>query len=388
MKASNFLLFCAVIMVNACTKSDNPDNGFIGTSSNAKQQLPNLKIDSTVAIFMDKYNIPGVTLAVARNGKMIYRKGYGFADVAAERKVQISNVFRISALSKTFTVVAIMKLVEDNRLHLDTKVFGSSGILGTVFGKQAYNTNLLNITVRDLMQEIVGGWRDDHSDPMLSEPDLSVSQLISRTLDNQMLTAPPGTTYTPSNFAYCLLGRIIEKISGISYADYIKIKVFEPCGISDMLIAGNTQAERKPDEVLYYGYNDEDPYGFNITRMDASEGWLASAEDVLRFLVSTDNFPTKVDLLSPSSIATITTPSVANPAYGSGWFIDHDNWWNNGSLPGASSVMIRTGNGFCWVVLCNSRSLQPGYTSDLNNLMWSVVNDKNTTWPDTRLDLF
>jgi CubicO group peptidase (beta-lactamase class C family) len=202
------------------------------------------------------------------------------------------------------------------------------------------------------------------------------------------LSAAPGTKYISSNFTYFLLGRIIEKVTNVSYQSFLKVKVFEPCGIGDMQIAGNTKSDRKANEVTYYGYGDENPYGFNISRMDAGDGWLANAQDILKFLVSTDGFPTKADLITSSSIQTITTPSSTSTNYASGWFINSDNWTNLGNLPGSSAEMVRTGNGFCWTILCNSRSTESQYLSDLDNIIWSVVNNKDTQWPAANIDLF
>ncbi|MBV4358489.1 serine hydrolase domain-containing protein [Pinibacter aurantiacus] len=387
MKACPFLLLCAIITFEACSKSDSTNNATSNAlNSGISQQVPNLKVDSAISSFMRKYNIPGAALAISRNGKMVYLKGYGFADATSKTSVTGSSLFRITGLSKTFTAVAIMKLVEDKRLTLDTKVFGADGVLGTTYGTQPYNTNLQGITVRDLMQETTG-WPADGEDPMYVHSDYNASQLVSWTLDNRPLTVAPGTTYLSSNFTYFLLGRIIEKITNVSYKDYVKVKVLEPCGIGDMQIAGNTKKDRKQNEVTYYGYSDEDPYGFNIARMDADAGWLANAQDILKFLVSTDGFTSKADLLTSASLQAITMPP-AGSNYASGWFVNGDNWTNIGNLPGSSSEIVRTGGGFCWTILCNSRSTDANYLTDLDNIIWSVVNNKDTQWPAANIDLF
>jgi CubicO group peptidase (beta-lactamase class C family) len=386
MKAYPFLLLSAIIAFEACSKSDSINNATSTTTSGISQQVPNIKVDSAMGSFMRKYNIPGAAVAISRNGKMVYLKGYGFADATSKTSVTGSSLFRIAGLSKTFTAVAIMKLVEDKRLTLDAKVFGTDGILGTTYGTQPYAANLQNITVRNLMQE-TAGWPADGSDPMYAHPDYTASQLVSWTIDNRPLTTAPGTTYMPSNFTYFLLGRIIEKITNIAYKDYVKVKVLEACGIGDMQIAGNTKSDRKQNEVTYYGYSDEDPYGFNIARMDANAGWLANAQDILKFLVSTDGFTSKVDLLTSASLQAITTTS-AGSNYASGWFVNGDNWTNIGNLPGSSGEIVRTGGGFCWTILCNSRSTDPNYLVDLDNIVWSVINNKDTQWPAANIDLF
>src|SRR4029079_11605684 len=134
------------------------------------------------------------------------------------------------------------------------------GVLGTTYGHTPYGTNIEKITVQNLLEHTGGGWTTDNQDPMFSHPEMNQKQLISWVLDNRPLDNAPGTHYAYSNFGYCLLGRIIEKVTGQSYAGYVQQAVLGPCGISDMAIAGNTEADRRSSEVRYYGQSGEDPY--------------------------------------------------------------------------------------------------------------------------------
>lgn len=82
----------------------------------------------------------------------------------------------------------------------------------------------------------------------------------------------PGQNWAYSNFGYCVLGRVIEKITSKPYDEYVQQSVLNPCGITTMQLAGNTQADRRADEVVYYGQGEQDPYGMPVTRMDAFGG--------------------------------------------------------------------------------------------------------------------
>ena len=117
-----------------------------------------------------------------------------------------------------------------------------------------------------------------------------------------------------------MLGRVIEKVSGMKYEDYVK-KVLAQCGVTRMEIAGSTQADRKPDEVVYY---DNIQYTMNVRRMDAHGGWIASPIDLVRFMAKTDGFASKVDILNAVNEDTLFTGSPLNPGYGMGWSLVQD----------------------------------------------------------------
>ena len=146
-------------------------------------------------------------------------------------------------------------------------MFGKGGILGTRYGRQPYRPYVADITVEHLLTHTAGGWSNKQRDPMFGNPHMNHAQLISWTLDNVALTNPPGTAHAYSNFGYCVLGRVIEKITGQPYGNCVNTAVLGRCGISGMRIAGNTRAQRAPDEVRYYP--DGNPYGMNVTRTDA-----------------------------------------------------------------------------------------------------------------------
>ncbi|MGO4290748.1 serine hydrolase domain-containing protein [Chitinophaga sp. RAB17] len=348
------------------------------------QNLP--AIDNTVTTFMKQYHVPGMAIAITHHGKLVYAKGYGYADTLQQSTATTNSLFRIASVSKCITATAILTLVDAKKLSLDATVFGKKGILGTTYGQPPYAENLRKITVRQLLQHTAGGWTNNGTDPMFSHPAMSADELISWTITHQPLQNTPGTVYAYSNFGYCILGRIIEKVSGMPYEAYVKKAVLQPCGITTMQIGGNTLAQRKPNEVVYYGQHGEQPYIYNITRMDAHGGWIASATDLARLLVHVDGFPAPSDILTGTAITAMSTASTANPGYALGWAVNpYHNWWHSGSLPGTASEIIRSHHGFTWVMLCNTRT-DSSFFNDLDGLLWEAVNDPNTPWP--AVDLF
>ncbi len=355
-------------------------------------------IDSTITDFMTKNDIPGSAVAIAKNGRLVFSKGYGFADESTRESVGATSLFRIASISKSITSVAIMKLVEEGKLSLSDKVFGKGGILGTQYGTLPYSKYEKEITIEHLLTHTAGGkaWDNSYSifgssDPMFSHEEMNQSQLIGWVLDTHDPSEPPGTTYSYSNFGYCVLGRVVEAKTNQSYESYVQNNILKPMGISTMRIGGDSKAERYPGEVVYYdGEFFSNPYGslihgMAIRRMDAHGGWIASAIDLTRFMVNVDGFSTKPDFLNQASIQTMTTPSSANKYYAKGWSVNRkNNWWHGGSLPGTTSILVRTSSGFCWAFLVNTRKGRR-FSLELDKIIWKVINGV-TSWPN--IDLF
>ncbi|RYZ62394.1 MAG: class A beta-lactamase-related serine hydrolase [Chitinophagaceae bacterium] len=334
-------------------------------------------IDNAVQGFMTTYAIPGVSVAITKGEKLVYAKSYGKMGGADNNPVTNNSLYRIASVSKPVTGIGIMKLLEGGKLTLDSKVFGPGSILGADFPTAPAGVH--DITVRHLLHHTVGAWGNDGNDPMFKQQTFTHTQLINWTLANYPATSGRGT-YRYSNFGYSLLGRVIEKLSGKTYEQYIKEDVLAPAGITAMTIGGNTLADRKPGEVVYTGQNNFSPYVYNVTRMDAHGGWLASATDLARLAVRVDGFTGKADILKPATITTMTTPS-NNSGYAGGWLVNSaNNWWHTGGIPGTAALIVRTASGYTWTVLCNSRSYNANFDTALDNLLWPVVNNPATPW--------
>lgn len=321
---------------------------------------------------IDAAGVAGLSIAIAKDGELVYARAFGMADPEAGEATRPDHRFRIASISKPITAVAIMRLVESAELSLDDPVFGDAGILGNDYGTEPYSDDLESITVQHLMEHTSGGWTAD-DDPMYQRPEIAGDEFISWVLDTYPLVNTPGEVYAYSNFGYCLLGRVIEHTTGQPYDEYVIENVLAPCGISAMEIAGDTLADRRPDEVVYVGGA---PYDLPVARMDANGGWLASATDLVRFAVRVDDFATVPDILDGATIAEMTTPSAAEPSYAKGWQVDDlGNWWHIGSLDGTSTVLVRTSDGFCWAALANGNGI------DLHPVIWEMVNAVGGNWP-------
>ncbi|MGA7030828.1 MAG: serine hydrolase domain-containing protein [Candidatus Acidiferrales bacterium] len=332
--------------------------------------------------FMVKYSVPGMSIAITRRGKFVYEHHFGMVDKDAAQQVLATSLFRIASVTKPITSVTVFSLIEKGRLNLNDKVFGASGILGTQYGKTPYGQYVTDITVDHLLTHTCGGWPNDSTDPMFRFDSWDHAKLIGWTLQNLPLRYPPGQHWAYSNFGYCLLGRVIEQVTGQPYADYVQANILAPCGISDMRIAGNKLNQRAVNEVVYYGQYGEDPYKMNVTRMDSHGGWIATPSDLAIFLDHVAGAGNVPGLLKPETITTMTTPSPAYPQgaagkYARGWMVRDNgagNWWHSGSLPGTTTIMVHTATGLCWAALANTRT-EPSdeIGTAIDNMVWDMV---------------
>src|SRR5699024_266726 len=346
-------------------------------------------IDDEIRGFMGRYDVPGLSLAITKDGNLVYAKGYGWADKEMAAKVDTSSTFRIASLSKFITSIGIMTLQEKGALSLGDKVFGQGAILGTNYGTPPYSEYVRDITIRDLLQHQLGGWANssDDSDPAFERADLmTVGELISWTLDNRPLENPPGTVFDYSNLGYQILGLVIEKLSSHTYAQFIQKNVLTAAGITNMHIAGGGRAK---NEVRYYGQDGREPFSYGsgvLSRLNSAGGWIASAIDLMRIMVRSDGFNTVPDMLDPSTIEMMTTPSDSSN-YAFGLYVNSlDNWWHSGSLTGTETWIVRAHQGFNWVILMNTKSYDGNFISDLDGLIWPAVYNADTHWPE--IDLF
>src|SRR5262249_10283451 len=159
-----------------------------------------------------------------------YEEAFGFADLDARTALSPAHRFRIASISKPITSVAIFKLIEQGKLALADRVFGSSGDLQNDYGPVPPGARIGDITIEHLLTHTAGGWPNDETDPMGKQHALDHAGLIAWTLKTRPLDHPPGAVFAYSNFGYCLLGRVIEKVTGRAYAAFVEAAVLSQAG--------------------------------------------------------------------------------------------------------------------------------------------------------------
>ena len=185
---------------------------FLNINSNAQTGVfvPELaKFDTAMLNLLSTYNVPGGQLAITYRGRLVYNRGFGFADTSTQDLVKPNSIFRIASVSKTITGLACMQLFENGFLNLDDKVFGNNGILNDAIYQTILDPRDTLITVRMLLHH-GGGWdRYITTDPMFNAYNIattmgfasppSPSVVIQYVLAHTMLDFIPGTQAQYSN---------------------------------------------------------------------------------------------------------------------------------------------------------------------------------------------
>ena len=323
--------------------------------------------------FLGQFFAPALSVAIVRDSKFVYERPWGMADTKQHVECSNTSLFRIASVTKPITSVAIFTLLEQGKLNLNDKVFGPSGILADDYGK-TFRQYVTDVTVDHLLTHTSGGWPNDDTDPMFHNNSWDHKKLITESIATLPLTYVPGTHWAYSNFGYCILGRVIEKLTVQTYEQYIKDNILRRCDLTDMRIAGNTLEDRATNEVKYYDRTGRDPYGMNVARMDSHGGWIATPSDLTAFFVHIDGFKHTEQLLSDDTLRRMTSPTTANSHYAKGLFVNpQNNWWHGGSLPGTATISVRTHSDFCWSVFTNTQSKFGDMASALDRLPWHMV---------------
>lgn len=385
-------------------------------------------LDGTIASFLTEHDVPGASLAVTRGGKLVYARGFGYADRDAKQPVESKSLFRIASVSKPLTAVAVLQLVEDGKLGLRDLAFDRIGPDYAEAVAGAKDPRIRQITVLHCLQH-TGGWdrsasRDLIAFPReiaatLNVPTPPTSRQIVQYLTQTALDFAPGEKHAYSNVGYLVLGRIIEAVTGMAYEDYVKTSVLKRVGIHTAGLGRAQLEHRLPDEVRYYNRTNKtgpslyDPakkiqvpvqYGYdNLEGYDAHGGWVATPTQLVRFASDFDGVRAP-RLLKVATVRTMWErpegragrddkgqPSASY--YGCGWNVrpvaatNSGNAWHAGFIVGTESMLMRLHDGIDWAILLNKAQTADGQS--LTGILDSVVNghlSKIARWPST--DLF
>jgi CubicO group peptidase (beta-lactamase class C family) len=244
-------------------------------------------VDKAIHDFMDTIGCQAATVAVSRDGRLVYSRGYGWSDKEKKKRVAPDALMRIASVSKPITAAAVRNAIRANQLSLDTKAFELIAVKAP--GGKVADARIGDITVGQLLEH-KGGWdREKSFDPMFRtrriEKELSFTK-PARPVNviEYMLTQPlqftPGEKTVYSNFGYCVLGRVLEKVMKKPYSECIQQSVCKPLGLKDIKVGSSDSKKRDAREVWYPVADD----AFSIEVMDAHGGLIASAPALCQFL--------------------------------------------------------------------------------------------------------
>jgi D-alanyl-D-alanine carboxypeptidase len=304
------------------------------------------EIDHYITAQIQRLHIPGASLAIVRDGRIINAQGYGFANLELKAPATKDTVYEIGSISKQFTATAVMMLVEERKVHPDdpiTKYFPEA--------PEAWR----DITVRHLLNHTSGiqnhvavpHWLDVFRTNLAFETSPPRDELL-KMFFKLPLEFQPGETWAYDNTGYYLLGVIIEKASGKSYWQFLNERIFRPLGM-------NATRSTDPQPIVpnrASGYEWKNDHFENrpilLPAIAFSAGSLLSTvEDMAKW----DAALYTEKLLKKSSLDRMWTAAPTNDGadapfnYGFGWFIDryhgHRFVQHSGGTPGFSSVIYR-----------------------------------------------
>jgi CubicO group peptidase (beta-lactamase class C family) len=209
----------------------------VSTTCLAQEAFEN-KIDEYLRTQMKAQQIPGVALAVVRDGKIVLARGYGFANVEHQVPVKPETIFQSGSTGKQFTATAVMMLVEEGKLSLDDKI--------TRFFPDA-PASWSAITVRHLLTHTSG--MTDYPQDFDLRRDYTEDDLLQR-IKAIPLAFQPGEKWSYSNLAYVTLGILIHKVSGKFYGDFLQERVFKPLDMTTARII--SEADIIPNRAAGY----------------------------------------------------------------------------------------------------------------------------------------
>ncbi len=296
---------------------------------------------------------PGAAVLVIRNGAPVFKKAYGLANLEANLPVDTQTNFRLASVSKQFTAMCIMLLVERNKLTYETS-------LQELFPD--FPNYGRDITVRQLLQHTSG--LIDYEDLI---PDTATVQVLDRDVLGMMMAQDstyfkPGEKFRYSNTAYAILAMIVEKLSGQSFAQFLAQNIFAPVGMKNTIAYEKGVAEVVHRAMGYRVVNGAAIFSDqSLTSAVLGDGGIySSVEDLFQW----DQILYTNQLVSAATLAQAFTPGTLNDGtkttYGFGWYVEeyrgHQRVRHSGSTCGFRNELQRYPEDQLTVIILTNRA--------------------------------
>lgn len=290
---------------------------FVGCSNSNQYYEETVKADELILNVLNANHLPGISVTILKEGNMVYSKGFGYADIEEKRKISPSNTrFRIGSFSKTLATSALMKLVEDNKINLDSSIY---------FYVPDYPKKRWDFTPRQIAGHLSGMRHYRGDEMMINKNFLNVEDALSIFKTDSLLHEPE-TKYKYSTHSWTLLSLIIENASGESFLDFMQANVFD---LLDMKKTHPEKIDLTGVEKVSYYYLDSTKTAVLAPEVNnswkwAGGGFISTTEDVAKFLWKHSSY----DYLTEKSISEMTTPQKTKDGkttnYGLGWRTRYD----------------------------------------------------------------
>jgi N-acyl-D-aspartate/D-glutamate deacylase/CubicO group peptidase (beta-lactamase class C family) len=276
-------------------------------------------IDSMAKKMIADGAAPAISIAVMQGSEIIHAKGYGLVDIDKKEKARTDHIYRIGSVTKQFTAAAIMQLVEQGKIRLDDPLtnffpeFPSPGEKVTVYHLLGHTSGIKSFT-------------NLASYPTLAKEPVTHDSLIGRFI-NEPFDFQPGEEFQYNNSAYYLLGVIIEKVSGRSYAEYLQKFVYAPAGLKDTAYgADDYPTPRHARGYMAVNRKPKAEQFLSMTQPFSAGSLESTVEDLMRWQIALRSGK----VVSPESYRLMTTPGRLNSGeqtgYGFGLFVRQSEW--------------------------------------------------------------
>lgn len=308
-------------------------------------------IDRYIRAEMTNQRIPGLALAVIRNGRPVKVATYGVANVELQVTVTPKTVFRLASLSKQIIATGVMLLVADGKLTVDEP---ACRFLPQC--PQAWEP----ITIRQLLSHTSGlRMEAPGNDPLRPEPLLAA---ISRAYAVPLLSRP-GTRWSYSNLGYGILLQIIEKVTGRPWSEFFNQRIFRPLGMKDTRIT--SVFDIIPNRASGYVFRDDKLHNVApLTAMRPGGAFVSTLADMIKWDAAITNHVLLSRALQQQTWTPVLLADGISTHYGFGWWADevrgHRRVRHGGSEPGWRTEYSRfVDDHVDVIVLANGASVRP-----------------------------
>ncbi len=373
----------AQIDSDAPVDSDAPDNesapppvdgNFEGFDQQQTQQPASLdQLNGIIQSVMYQFAVPGASLAVAKDGKLVYAKGFGVANLQTGESVTPQTLFNLASTTKTVSTLGVLTLVDAGKLNLDSSLYD---VIGRPQLPNNPDPRMYQITIRQLLHHSAG-WNDDGGymrasrrlRQMAPNQQLPFSEAITVLLATP-LDYTPGTDAKYANGDWNIIKYVIECASGQRYGEYMK-GVLAGIGITDMK---DEHRQYLPGEAARYEGRPprQLPPGIRPVPLQAGFGnWLASSVDMVMFMTALDGSRCQSPISDASyqaMLAPLPSPMVNRPN-GSHYGLGLDSvksspkgffYTKNGGKPGVHTQIEHLPNGVNFALMFNGGADETG----------------------------
>jgi CubicO group peptidase (beta-lactamase class C family) len=315
MKTMKYTITFVVLIVAQIVFAQEKQISVIENSGLSVASTKNVETEIDV-IFNQAYptNSPGATVLIAKDNKVIYRKAFGMANIELKVPMKPANVLQLASITKQFTSVAILMLLEQGKLSLHNPL--SKYIADYPRGNEITLHHLLNHTSG------IKSYTNLHEFRTKTRLDMTPEEIIS-SFKNLPLEFNPNEKYEYSNSGYVLLGYIIEKISGMSYEDFIQKNIFEKLGMKDSYY-GNTYKiiPNRANGYQFYEGNYENPEYMSTTIPYAAGSLMSTVDDMFLWNTAIRHNTLISEKSKQMAFTNHTLTNGKHSNYGYGWFIN------------------------------------------------------------------